>query len=82
MKIDLQIVITIVSSLIAGILGFFIAKSKLKDDINDLKVEQERLKSRDNEQQIVIEYIKEQANQLIPVLLEQLNSKKKKKNGK
>lgn len=83
MKIDIQIVITVVSSLVAGILGFFIAKNKLKDDINALKVEQERLKSRDNEQQIVIDFIKKQADELIPVLLKQLNKKNKKnKNGK
>ncbi|MFD0964427.1 hypothetical protein [Pseudofulvibacter geojedonensis] len=78
MKVDIQIVITIVSSLITGIIAFFLVKSKLKDEINVLKVELEKLKAKDNEQQVVINEIKRQFDELLPVLIKKLN----KKNGK
>jgi Tfp pilus assembly protein PilO len=76
MKIDISIVIAIVAAFVSLIVGFFSARIGLKDEINNLKIEHEKLKARDNEQQIILEQFQKQVDQLLPVLIDQLNKKK------
>ena len=50
---------TLVLTAVAAVVGHFVSIGKLKDKIHQLEIEQERLKSRDEIQQIVIEQLKE-----------------------
>lgn len=74
-----EIIIAIIGCISSGLIGFFSSKMGLKDEINNLKIEHEKLKARDNEQQIVIDQFRKEVDKLLPVLIDQLN--KKKKNG-
>lgn len=83
MKVGIEIAIAVCGVAFSGVVGHFVARAKLKDEIHKLNLEIEKLKSRDEIQQIVIDSFKQQAEQLIPVLIEELEkkNKKKKKNG-
>lgn len=77
MNIDINIVITVIGIITSGLIGFFSSKMGLKDEINNLKIEHEKLKARDNEQQIFIDKLRKEADELIPILLNKLNTNKK-----
>jgi gas vesicle protein len=48
----------------------------LKDDINELKIKHQELKSKDDLQQLVLDQIGKQIDELLPKLVEAVNSKK------
>ncbi|WP_298117815.1 hypothetical protein [Flavobacterium sp.] len=75
-----ETIVAIIGIVASGLIGFFSSKMGLKDEINNLKIEHEKLKARDNEQQIFIDKLRKEADELIPILVDKLN--KKKKNGK
>lgn len=82
---DLLYIIGIVASAIISFLGtrhnmkeYIRDKNdNLKDEINNLKLAHQELKSKDELQQLVIEQIGEQINKLIPNLVEAVKAKKK-----
>jgi hypothetical protein len=55
----ISIVATLAVAGIGAIVGHFVSLNKLKDKIHQLEIEQERLKNRDEIQQIVIDQLKE-----------------------
>lgn len=50
---------TILATVIAAVIGHFVSIGRLKDKIHELQIEQEKLKHRDEVQQIVIDQLKE-----------------------
>lgn len=50
---------TVLATIIAAVVGHFTSVGRLKDKIHQLEIEQEKLKHRDEVQQIVIDQLKE-----------------------
>lgn len=84
----LSIVIAILSAIVSGIVGFFSAKYGLKDfvrdkheelvkKIHDLEIQLEKLKSKDEVQQTVIESLGRSFQDIVTQINQELKTRKK-----
>jgi len=89
MKFEIKDILYIVGIVASAIVAFLSSRHNMKeyirdkieqqkDEINDLKLKHQELKSKDDLQQQVIDQIGKQIDVLIPKLLEAVNSKKTK----
>lgn len=89
MKFEVKDILYLIGIVASAIVAFLSSRHKmkeylrdkteqLKDEITDLKLKHQELKSKDDLQQQVIDQIGKQIDVLIPKLLEAVNSKKAK----
>jgi hypothetical protein len=87
MKMDLKDILYILGIVVSGVVAFLTTRHKmkeyvrdktdsLKDEIYELKLKHQELKSKDDLQQQVIDQIGKQIDTLLPKLMEAVNSKK------
>ena len=87
MKMELKDILYVLAIVVSAVVSFLTTRHKmkeyirdktdlLKDEINELKLKHQELRSKDDLQQLVLDQIGKQIDELLPKLVEAVNSKK------